>query len=103
MNKFISFFTKQPSGKRAESKKWKYGFLIFFLALLIFQIALWIVRPLENSGNYSGFVVSMMLVLGHLASYFKFGPVLTAFIRVLACLWIIVGFLYILLTSRIIL
>lgn len=90
-NKFIQNFIEPLDKKEIENKWWQYGFLIVILVLLSHDI--YRVQTRDNP-SYDIFIVTIMLLLNHLAYQFKFGAKGTIFIRALAWVWIILGVSY---------
>ena len=84
------------------SPVYRYGFLILILALLLNWI-LWLWRlspsyPYERYGN--GIIVGGLL-FNHLAFAFNWRPSIGFFVRLIACVWLLFAFFYILYLSKI--
>ena len=94
MHKIFSELTAEPRGKLAKNKKFKFGFLIFCLALVAFQVILSCFYP-EKIDNHYGLIVSVMLLLNHLAFSFNFPPRVRAVLRVFAIVFVAGGLIYI--------
>jgi len=92
MNSFKRAFYQPCS---SVSPLWKYGFLGVIVYLVAWEIKLLVQRPESCPGDpYSGIVVTLMLLLNHLAYFFSWRRAVTIALRVLAWVWIVFGLVY---------
>ena len=95
MFKIPSSLTAEPQGRFAKSKPWKFGLLLFCIALLFFNLFIIVFSPEETDNANSGLIVSIMLLLNHLAFSFSFTPNTRAVLRIAALVFVIAGLIYI--------
>ena len=81
---------------------YRYGFL-FFAFILILNWLYWLLTlppnyPYERYGNG---IVAGMLLFNHLAFAFKWKPSTGAILQVVAFVWLVLGFLYLIVGTRI--
>lgn len=94
MNKYIALFTEQPSGKVAESKKWKCVAILTCIAVLSFHLTHIPYHPEKNLTYHSGLLTTVS-TFHFLAFYIKFNLFFTVFIRIVTVLlWILCGIFY---------
>ena len=85
--------TSQPFIERWQ---WRYGFLA--VLLLLFLRDLWdLPQRLHTyaSGRFEGIILTLMLVLNHLAFWCVPAGRLRTVFRVLACAWVVFGCAYV--------
>lgn len=96
MRQWLREFTEPPGGVFADNPWWKYGLFVVLLTLLALQIY-W-QRDVPHAAadvRYEGIVVTLMLLLNHVAFQFRFGRRTTIVLRIIAWLWIVTGLAYI--------
>jgi len=95
MIKIPSSLSSEPQGNFAKSKLWKFGLLFFCLMLLTFNLFMISFHPEETDNAKSGLIVSIMLLLNHLAFSFKFTPNTRVILRISALIFVTAGLIYI--------
>jgi hypothetical protein len=93
-----AFYSKPP----AYGVAYRYGMLGVCLGLLGWW-AVWLAQlsPAYPYDRYGNFVVGMALLLNHLAFSFRWSRRTTLLLRVAACLWIVLSFVYLFYVSPI--
>jgi len=89
-----SIFIDPPQPVRPAG--FRYGFLAVICALLAFNLYNFATRSPGYSGDpYGGFIISVMLLLNHVAFQFQLPSRVTVGLRILAIGWLTFGLLYV--------
>ena len=97
--KLRSLLTSPP---QLRSPLFAYGFLVFFVLLLMWNVQLWrSVPPSYPYDRYSNLVLMLMVLFGHLAFQFRWPPRVMAALRLLALGWCLFGLFYVLYWSHV--
>ena len=100
MKTIRTILTREPESKIHSSIK--YILLLFITTILAFDTWIFCITPTPYAHDrYSGFVVSIMLLLNLLAFQFTWQPVMTAVLRILSVVWTLFGMYYIFYWSHI--
>ena len=90
---FTEWFLAEP---RLRSTGYRYGFLIFVLALLTVMAVLCLyLSPSYPGGRYFPLIAPLGLVINHLAFQFRWSKAVTFFLRTAVLFWIFFGLPYI--------
>ncbi|MCX6848444.1 MAG: hypothetical protein NTY98_05955 [Verrucomicrobia bacterium] len=90
------------SPPQLRSARFTYGFLVFMVLLLLWNVKLWwSVPPSYPYDRYTNLVVVLMLLLNHLAFQFRWPRWGMIVMRLLALGWCVFGLFYVLYWSPI--
>jgi len=95
-SKFMSLITSFAAQAKQTHPAFRFGFLAFVLLLLAYDIY-WraSLSPTYPGPRYGNCIVGLMLLLNHLAFFFRWSPAVTAALRISAFSWISFAGVYI--------
>jgi hypothetical protein len=100
---FMSLTTSFMREAKITHPAFRFGFLGFILLLLAYDIYWWATLPATYVGPRAGnLIVGFLLLLNHLAFFFRWPPAVTAALRITAFSWIAFAGFYLYCVLRVI-
>ena len=89
-------------GALISSAAYRYGMLAVILGLLAWDVHLYLSLPPGYHGDpYGNFVTVLMLLFNHLAFAFKWRRSVSIGLQIVACVWLVFGFFYVVYLGRV--